>query len=83
MLLSMSAPNVTLSVAASPKVRFPLIVALPVTVRFPPTERSALAVTFPVNVEVSSTSKSVLSDHQKTIFPLNCRSTKVICVICF
>ena len=33
MLLSMSAPKETVSVAASPNVRLPLIVALPVTVR--------------------------------------------------
>ena len=47
MWLFMSAPKETLSVAASPKVRFPLMVALPVTVRSPPivassvTERSS------------------------------------------
>ena len=42
-----SALRVTVSVAASPKVKFPEIVALPVTVIFPPT------VTLPVVVIAS------------------------------
>ena len=62
----MSAPKDTVSVSASPNVRLPFIVALPVTVRLPPIETSAEAVTFPVRVEVSSTvSISVLSVPSK------------------
>ena len=55
MLEATSALRVTVSVAASPKVKFPEIVALPVTVRLPPTLRSLVVVTLPVSVEVPVT----------------------------
>ena len=57
----MSAPKETLSVSASPKVRLPFIVALPVTVRLPPIATSAEVVTSPVRVEVSSTTSISVS----------------------
>ena len=58
---AMSAVSVILSVSASPKVKFPEIVAFPVTVRLPPTDKSFVVVTFPVSVDVPVTANVELS----------------------
>ena len=50
MFESISAPKETVSVAALPKVRLPLIVALPVTVKLPETATSLVTFKLPVGI---------------------------------